>query len=78
MTYEGREYLTATESAEYLGISRETFSGIKKKYEIPSYHLDKTARKFILKDDLEEYKKTHSASSVFCSFFNEFLEKKNA
>lgn len=55
MIIEGKEYLTSKESAEYLGLTQQDFSRLKRRIGMKSYQLDKTPHKYTLKEDLETY-----------------------
>lgn len=54
---EGREYLNATEAAEFFGVSFVTFQTIRKDYNLQSRRFVGQGRQvFFLKEDLERIK----------------------
>ncbi len=74
MIFEGKEYLDGKESAEYLGISQPELSHLKRRCNIPSYHIDKTAHKYCLKEDLEKYKQNETPAGVMRNYFATFYQ----
>lgn len=73
MNIEGKEYLTSKEAAEYLGITQAEFSHLKRRHGIQSHHLDKTAHKYVSKEDLDKYLQEQSPAGYMRKFFEQFL-----
>lgn len=69
MYKDGKEYLDVKQSAAYIKTTPEHFYEMRARYKITTYKLDTTARRYILKDDLDKYIELKSPAGVLRNYF---------